>query len=221
MSRPAAIRLFIVDDHPVVRAGLYSIEVIAPHIRIVGEAASVEAARAGIRQQQPDVVLLDIRLRDGDGIDLCREIKTERSATRVLLLSSFVDDRLVLSALDAGADGYLLKEEDAQRLVQAIQDVHSGDAVLNESVRRRAAAVKEAGAEVGGPSLAGLTRQERRLLAEVAKGKTDKEVAAELGLSPKTARNYLDRIFTKLGVHTRTEAASAFILSGRRRWDEP
>jgi two-component system response regulator DevR len=220
MTPPSTIRLYIVDDHPIVRTGLYSIESFAPHIQIVGEADSVEAAWSGIRQLQPDVVLLDIRLRDGNGIDLCRQIKAARPGTRVLLLSSFVDDQLILTALDAGADGYMLKEDDAQRLVGAIETVSSGDAVLNESVRQRLVAGKEYRREIGGPSLECLTAQERRLLAEVAKGKTDKEVGAELGLSPKTARNYLDRIFTKLGVHTRTEAASAFILSGRRRWDD-
>jgi len=220
MSHTPVIRVCVVDDHPVVRAGLRSVEALAPHIKIVGEAGTMEEARIRIRELEPDVVLLDIRLRDGNGIDLCRETKARRPKTRVILLSSFVDDQLILSALDAGADGYLLKEDDAHRLVAAIEDVQSGDAVLNEAVRHRLSNGRELRPDHITAALDALTTQERRLLAEVAKGRTDKEVAVELGLSPKTARNYLDRIFTKLGVHTRTEAASAFILSGRRRWDD-
>jgi len=215
MNPPNVIRLFVVDDHPMVRVGLRSIGELAPHIHIVGEAGRVEDASAGILQHRPDVVLLDIRVRDRSGIDLCHQIKAEWPKMRVLLLSSFLDDQLILSALDAGVDGYLLKENDASRLVQAIEAVNSGEAVFDEAVRHRLIAGREHRS-----AIETLTPQELRLLAEVAKGKTDKEAAVELGLSPKTARNYLDRIFTKLGVHTRTEAASAFILSERRRWDE-
>ncbi|MEO5957912.1 MAG: response regulator transcription factor, partial [Opitutaceae bacterium] len=156
----------------------------------------------------PDVVLLDIRVGNHSGIELCRRIKAQLPAARVLLLSSFLDDRLILSALDAGVDGYLLKENDASRLVQAIEAVQSGEAVFDEAVRYRLSARRE-----NPPLLDSLTGQEFRLLAEVAKGKTDKEAAAELGLSPKTARNYLDRIFSKLGVHTRTEAATVFLTA--------
>jgi two-component system, NarL family, response regulator DevR len=216
MTGPTAIRVFIVDDHPMVRTGLHSIEDLAPHIKIVGEAGTLAEASVGILRHRPDVVLLDIRLKEGSGIDLCRRIKAQLPSVRVLLLSSYLDDQLILSALDAGVDGYLLKEDDAERLVEAIEHVRSGDAVFDEAVRHRITAGRESAHGAGGSLMASLTAQECRLLAEVAKGKTDKEVAAELGLSPKTARNYLDRIFTKLGVHTRTEAATAFILSGRR-----
>jgi two-component system response regulator DevR len=219
MSVRPLIRIFLVDDHPVVRAGLHSIEDLASHIQIVGEAATIDAAWAGILQRLPDVVLLDIRVGNQSGIELCRWIKAQFPTTRVLLLSSFLDDQLILSALDAGVDGYLLKEDDAERLVEAIEQVQSGEAVFDGAVWKRMSAGREKSSGPQPPSLDLLTAQERRLLAEVAKGKTDKEVAVELGLSPKTARNYLDRIFTKLGVHTRTEAATVFMLSGRRPWD--
>lgn len=212
MTAPNLIRLFVVDDHPMVRVGLRSIGELAPHIRIVGEAGRVEEASAGILLHRPDVVLLDIRVHDRSGIELCRRLKAELPAVRVLLLSSFLDDQLILSAFDAGVDGYLLKENDATRLIEAIESVNSGEAVFDEAVRHRLTAGREHRS-----ALDSLTPQELRLLAEVAKGKTDKEAATDLGLSPKTARNYLDRIFSKLGVHTRTEAASAYILSGRGR----
>jgi DNA-binding NarL/FixJ family response regulator len=220
MSSAAPIRLFIVDDHPMVRAGLRCIEDLAPHVKIVGEAGTIDAACAGILQHRPDVVLLDIRVRENSGIDLCRRIKAHLPAVRVLLLSSYLDDQLILSALDAGVDGYLLKEDDAERLVEAIENVRSGEAVFDEAIRDRMAARKGSGRQGLAPAVETLTIQERRLLAEVAKGKTDKEAAVELGIAPKTARNYLDRIFTKLGVHTRTEAATVFILSGRRTWND-
>jgi DNA-binding NarL/FixJ family response regulator len=209
------IRLFVVDDHPMVRVGLRSIGELAPHIRIVGEAGEVEEAGAGILQHRPDVVLLDIRIGDRSGIDLCHRIKTQCPKVRVLLLSSYLDDQLILAALDAGVDGYLLKENDALRLVQAVEAVHAGEGVFDEAVRQRMVTRRK-----GRSPIESLTSQEHRLLAEVAKGKTDKEAAVELGLSPKTARNYLDRIFTKLGVHTRTEAATLYIRAGRRGWNE-
>ncbi len=215
MNTPRVIRLFLVDDHPMVRVGLRSIGDLAPHIQIVGEAGRIEEASVGILRHRPDVVLLDIRVGNDSGIELCRRIKAHLPVVRVLLLSSFLDDHLILSALDAGVDGYLLKENDASRLVQAIETVNSGGAVFDDAVRQRLATGAPARAGSAAAGLDSLTGQERRLLAEVARGKTDKEVAAELGLTPKTARNYLDRIFTKLGVHTRTEAATAFILGQR------
>lgn len=203
---PAAIKLFVVDDHPVVRAGLRTIEELAPHIRIVGDAADISSALEGIARTRPDVALLDVRLKDESGIDLCRTLKAAGGSPRVLMLTSFIDDRLTLAAIEAGADGYLLKESDTMRLVHAIEEVHRGGTVFD--ARPAARHLSE------GSPFPALTAQERRLIAEIARGRTDKEAAEQLGLSPKTVRNYLDRIFTKLGVHTRTEAAAAFIRSG-------
>jgi len=217
--KPARIRLLIVDDHPIVRAGLRSVEELSPDISVAGETGDPHAAVEAAQRLQPDVVLLDIRLRDESGIDVCRRIKTAAPATRVLILTSYVDEQLILSALDAGADGYLLKENDTTRLVNAIHEIHAGEAVFDAEVTRQLD--NRSGHGGGGArALASLTAQERRLLAEVAKGKTDKVAAMELGLTPKTARNYLDHIFTKLGVHTRTEAATLYIRAGQRVWGE-
>lgn len=221
MNPTEAIRLFVVDDHPVVRAGLRSIEDMCEQIRIVGDADNADDALVQMSSLKPDVVLLDIRLQGTSGIDLCRQIKTTSPSTRVLFLTSYVDDQLILSALEAGADGYLLKESDTRRLVNAIHEVQLGEAVFDPEVTRQLAARKAGATGRASELLASLTAQELRLLAEVAKGRTDKEAAAELGLTAKTARNYLDRIFGKLGVHTRTEAAASYIRAGKRVWDAP
>jgi DNA-binding NarL/FixJ family response regulator len=221
MNTPESIRLFVVDDHPVVRAGLRTVEEMSSHIRIVGDAGHADDALIQMARLKPDVVLLDIRLQGTSGIELCRQIQTMLPATRVLILTSYVDEQLILSALEAGADGYLLKESDTRRLVNAITEVHRGEAVFDPEVTRQLANRKTGAGGRPAESLTALTAQELRLLAEVAKGKTDKEAAAELGLTAKTARNYLDRIFAKLGVHTRTEAATAYIRAGKRVWDAP
>lgn len=212
---PLPIRLLIVDDHPVVGAGLRTIQELAPEITIVGDAGSPAEALAGVARWQPNLVLLDIRLSGGSGIEVCRQLKAGAAPPRVVFLTSYADDQLILSALEAGADGYLLKENDTHRLVEALRAVAQGEAVFDAQVTRKLAQrPADSPARRAAALLATLTPQERRLLAEVAKGRTDKEVAAALGLSTKTARNYLDRVFTKLDVHTRTEAALLFVRAG-------
>lgn len=209
--RTTPVRLLIVDDHPVVRAGLRTVEEMAPDIQIVDQAGTAEEALSAAFRLKPDVVLLDIRLQGQSGIDVCRQLKAASPAVRVIFLTSYADDQLILSALEAGADGYLLKERDTRRLVDAIREVADGGAVFDPEVTQRLAGGR-ANRNSSHPAnpLHSLTAQERRLLAEVTQGKTDKEVAVALGLTAKTARNYLDRIFTKLGVHTRTEAAMLY-----------
>jgi len=218
---PSMIRIIIADDHAIVRAGLKQFLAAEKDMVVTGEAADGMETLACVRKAECDVVLLDIRLGESSGIDLCRQIKAASPATRVLILTSYVDDQLILSALEAGADGYLLKESDTKRLVNAINEVHRGEAVFDPEVTRQMASHNDETSDNPAQLIAGLSLQERRLLAEVAKGKTDKEAAAELGLTAKTARNYLDRIFTKLGVHTRTEAATAYIRAGKRVWEAP
>ena len=204
MSEGRIIKLLLVDDHPVVRDGLRRVRELAPGIGIVGDATTMHSAVAATLQLEPDVVLMDVRLPDGDGIEACRRIKRLRPETRILFLTSYADHRFVLAAMEAGGDGYLLKESDAQRVVDAMRTILQGGSVFDPIVTQ-----DSRGGAATNP-LAMLTGQERRLLAEVARGKTDKEAATLLGLTGKTARNYLDRIFTKLNVHTRTEAALLF-----------
>ena len=212
------VRLLLVDDHPVVRNGLLRMQELEPRFNVVGEAATMQAAVEAARNLSPDVVLMDVRLPDGDGMEACRRMKALLPETRILFLTSYADNRFVLAAMEAGGDGYLLKESDAQRIVDAIRIILQGGTVFDPIVTREV--MRDLKDGPGSNALATLTVQERRLLAEVAQGKTDKEAAVALGLTTKTARNYLDRIFTKLGVHTRTEAALLHARFGEKspRW---
>jgi len=203
------IRLLLVDDHPVVRNGLQQMRELEPRIQIVGEADTMVSAIETARRLSPEVILMDVRLPDGDGIEACRQIKRFLRETRILYLTSFADNRFVLASMAAGADGYLLKENSPQRIVEAIHVVLRGGTVFDPVATRNALSQQQGGSGVN--PLDGLTVQERRLLAEVAKGKTDKEVSVVMGLTAKTVRNYLDRIFAKLNVHTRTEAALLYV----------
>lgn len=212
------IKLLLVDDHPVVRDGLHRIQELEPRIQIVGEAATVWSAVAAARRLGPQLILMDVRLPDGDGIQACREIKAFLPDAQVLFLTSYADNRFVLAAMEAGGAGYLLKESGAQRIVEAIHAVLNGRTVFDPVVVQ--GGMGRAGSGDGNP-LGALSRQERRVLAEVAKGKTDKEVALALALTNKTVRNYLDRIFAKLKVHTRTEAALLYTRASEKlpSWD--
>jgi DNA-binding NarL/FixJ family response regulator len=207
------IRLLLVDDHPIVRDGLIRIQELEPRIQIVGEAATMQSAVEAAQRLNPDVILMDVRLPDGDGIDACRQIKAFAPHIRVLFLTSYANNRFVLAAIESGAEGYLLKESDTQRIVDAIYSILNGRTVFDPIIARQVTGSSSNG---GANPLEILAQQERRVLAEVAKGKTDKEVAAALGLTTKTARNYLDRIFAKLKVHTRTEAALLYTRASEK-----
>lgn len=205
MKSEDAINLLLVDDHPVVREGLRRIEELEPRIKIVGEAATMLAAVDAARRLGPQIILMDVRLPDGDGIEACRQIKASLPDTHVLFLTSFADNRFVLASMKAGADGYLLKESGIHRIVEAIHSILNGGTVFDPIVTNPVLRNLRTGGGVN--PLNALAAREWRVLAEVAKGKTDKEVATALNLTTKTARNYLAHIFTKLNVHTRTEAA--------------
>ena len=211
MKSSPTVRVLIVDDHPVVRAGLRVITEVDPGILVIGEAGSGAEAIVAVRKSLPDVVLLDVRLPDRNGIDVCRELKSRPGAPRVLFLTSFADNALVLAAIQAGGDGYLLKDNEPRDIVAAIRTVLAGgmlfDPIVARAVDRELKTVLPGNAP--GP-LGELSQQERRVVSAVADGKTDKEIAQMLKLQPKTVRNYLDRVFEKLGVNTRTEAAILF-----------
>ena len=211
MKPALPIRVLLVDDHPVVRTGLRIIAEVDPTITVVGEAGSAAEALRAIRILKPDVVLLDVRLPDRSGLEVCREIRAGNTGPRVLFLTSFADNPLVLAGMQAGGDGYLLKENEPRDIVAAIHIVMRGgtmfDPVVTRAVDREVRSVLP---QPPAASFSTLSDQEIRVLARVAEGKTDKEIAAELGLQPKTVRNYLERVYEKLGVKCRTQAAVMF-----------
>lgn len=208
-----AIRVLVVDDSALVRAGLRA--VLGTHgarggISVAGEASSVAAAIAEAKRLKPDVVLLDIRLPDGSGLDACREIKRLAPATRVLILTSAASDELIHQAVIAGAQGYLMKEIDPEGLTRAIADAFAGKSVLTPEITARVLQLLRDGASAPGAGLSTLSGQERRVLALVAEGLTNKEVAEKLRLSDNTVKNYLVSVFEKLQVKRRSQAAAVF-----------
>lgn len=220
MTTTAAIRVLLVDDSALVRRGVRS--VISTHstngaIEVIGEAAGAEAALAEVRRLRPDVVLLDIRLPDGSGVDVCREILRELPATRVLMLTSFVDDSLVYDAVIAGAHGYLMKEVDPAGLLEAITSVASGKSVLTPDVTNRVLRLIRDDPAAGNVDLSALSAQETRVLALVSDGLTNKEVGEKLSLSENTVKNYLVNVFEKLRVKRRSQAAALYAQAQRTK----
>lgn len=211
------VRLLIVDDSEVVRTGLRTLLGNESALEVVGEAASVAAGLESCRRHQPAVVLLDIRLPDGSGIEACRTIRREFPEVGVLILTSVIDDTVVDEAIRAGAHGYLLKEIDGRGLVHAIREVAEGRSILDPAITARVLQLVRTGnSGPGRDPLASLSAQEKRVLALIAEGCTNKEVAGRLGLSEKTVRNYLSTVFEKLHVSRRAEAAVIFAQEQRK-----
>jgi|ERR1051326_3316557 DNA-binding NarL/FixJ family response regulator len=217
MNQPEGkrIRLLIVDDHKVVRLGLNTLLSRHEGIDVVGEAGTAAAAIEQTARLTPDVVLMDVRLPDGNGFEACRQIRRTHPDTRVLFLTSFADEEIVLESIDVGGDGYLLKEIDEENLVQAIRNVAAGKSILDPAVTRRVLErVKNTDSGEDTPStnkLGSLSPQERRVLALVAEGQTNKEIGVVLGLSDKTVKNYLSNIMDKLQLTRRSQAAAYFV----------
>ncbi len=207
MGQP--VRILLVDDHEVVRAGLRMLLGHRPNIAIVGEASTAAAAVAEAGRTAPDVVIMDVRLPDGSGVEACREIRSTRPATRVLILTSFADEEAVDASVMAGASGYLLKQTRGAELIHAIDVVAAGGSLLDPTVTGQLLARfrRLAGSGEGDP-VASLTEQERRVLALVGEGKTNREIAATLNLSEKTVKNYVSTLLGKLHVQRRAAAAA-------------
>lgn len=211
------LRLMLVDDHEVTRLGLRTLLEGCPSFEIAGEAASVAEAVEAVVRIKPDLVLLDVRLPDGSGIEVCRRLQQLDLETKVLVLTSYADDKIVLDAIAAGADGYLLKEIHGERLIQAIQDVAAGRSILDPAVTRRVmSCVANPGSPGSKSKLDLLSAQERRVVALVSEGKTNKEIGRELSLSDKTVKNYLSNAMEKLNLSRRAQAAALFIDQTRQ-----
>ncbi len=211
----SAITVVLVDDSEVVRVGLRALLGTEPDIRVAAEAATVATGVEACARLRPKVVLLDIRLPDGTGFDACRQIIKRAPETRVLFLTSVVDNTMVEEAIRAGAHGYLLKEIDGRGLMSAIRDVAAGKSILDPAVTARVIELVKLGTGARDP-LATLSPQEKRVLALIAEGCTNKEVAMKLNLSEKTVKNYLSTVFEKLHVSRRAEAAVIFAQERQR-----
>jgi two-component system response regulator DevR len=211
-SRPAPgspLRLLVVDDHEVVRQGLVSMLGRREGFQVVGEAGTAADAVQMALKFQPDLVIMDVRLPDGSGIEACREIRSQLPATRVVILTSYPDEEAVFSAIVAGASGYLLKQIRARDLVSAIEAVGRGESLLDPAVTEKVLErVRRIASGDEHDELAQLTQQERKILALVAEGKTNKEIADEVFLSDKTVKNYVSSILSKLNLQRRAQAAA-------------
>jgi two-component system, NarL family, response regulator DevR len=214
------IRVMLVDDHEIVRQGLRSLLERREHITVVAEAGTVAEAVKEAARTQPDVIVMDVRLPDGTGIEACRDIRAEQPQTRVLMLTSFADDEAVYAAIVAGAAGYLLKQTRGRELVSAIESVARGESLLDPSVTN-AVLTRMRELATGGhkDKLSELSEQERRILGLIAEGKTNREIAGTVYLSEKTVKNYVSTILSKLGMERRAQAA-AFLADQRARGHE-
>ena len=209
------LRILVVDDHEVVRQGLVALLGRRDEFQVVAEAGTLSEALAATRRFVPDLVVMDVRLPDGSGIEACREIRSEYPEIKVVMLTSYPDEEAVLSAIIAGASGYLLKQVRGRDLVAALEAVGRGDSLLDPAVTERVLErVRRVASGAERDDLADLTAQERKILMLVADGKTNKEIASEVFLSDKTVKNYVSSILAKLNLQRRAQAA-AFVARHR------
>lgn len=200
------ITVFLVDDHEVVRRGVRDLLESTGDVTVVGEAGSVAEALERVPAAAPDVAVLDVQLPDGTGIELCRELRSQRPELSCLMLTSFPDDDALLDAVVAGASGYVLKQVRGSDLVDAVRQVATGHSLLDPVLRERAAKRIRSGPEED-ERLSHLTPQERRILDLLADGMTNRQIADEMFLAEKTVKNYVSNLLAKMGMSRRTEAA--------------
>lgn len=212
---PRPITVFLLDDHEIVRRGIAELLSGEPDIEVVGQSGSAAQAVRRIPALRPDVAILDARLEDGSGIDVCRDVRSVDPSIRALILTSYEDDDALFAAIMAGAAGYLLKEVRAAGLVDAVRRVAAGQSLLDPAVTATVLERLRSGGSAADPRLRGLSEQEQRILALIGDGLSNREIAAELFLAEKTVKNYVSSILAKLGLGSRTQAA-VFEVERRR-----
>ncbi|WBB81707.1 response regulator transcription factor [Micromonospora sp. WMMD882] len=200
------IRVFLLDDHEVVRRGLADLLTSSGDIEVVGESGSAPEAARRIPALRPDVAILDARLPDGNGIDVCRDVRAVDSSIKGLILTSYEDDEALFAAIMAGAAGYVLKQIRGTDLVDAVRRVAAGQSLLDPAITTRVLDRIRSGVEQP-QELKSLTEQERRILEYVAEGLTNREIAGKMFLAEKTVKNYVSSVLAKLGLERRTQAA--------------
>ncbi|GAB2971331.1 response regulator transcription factor [Amycolatopsis acidiphila] len=207
------IKVFLVDDHEVVRRGVADLLEADPELVIVGEAPTAAQALARIPALRPDIAVLDVRLPDGNGIELCRDLRSKLPELNVLMLTSYTDEEAMLNAILAGAGGYVIKDIQGLQLVSAVREVGSGRSLLDNRAAATLMAKLRSDASDAGP-LAGLSERERTLLDLIGEGLTNRQISERMFLAEKTVKNYVSRLLTKLGLERRTQAA---VLATRMR----
>jgi two-component system response regulator DevR len=211
-----AVRVFLLDDHDVVRRGLRDL-LEAEGMEVVGEAATAEEGLSRIPPTRPEVAVLDVRLPDGNGVEVCRDIRSRHPEIKCLMLTSFADDEALFQAIMAGASGYLLKQLKGDDIVDAVQRVSQGQSLLDPAVTARVLERLRTGPEED-EALARLTDQERRILELIAEGLTNRQIAERIHLAEKTVKNYVSNVLSKLGMERRTQAA---VYAARLTDDHP
>lgn len=199
-------RVFLLDDHEIVRRGIHELLDAEDDLEVVGEASTSSEAMTRIPLTRPDVAILDVRLLEGDGIEVCREIRSVMPEVACLMLTSFADDEALLGAVVAGAAGYVLKQIRGSDLVGSVRRVANGESLLDPLLVSRVRA--RLGRDQEDERLARLSAQERRILELIAEGKTNREIAGALYLAEKTVKNYVSNLLPKMGMERRTQAAS-------------
>jgi DNA-binding NarL/FixJ family response regulator len=211
MTQPAGdqrvIGVFLLDDHEIVRRGVRELLEAEPDIKVVGEAGTAASALARIPALRPDVAVLDVRLPDGDGVSVCRDIRSQLPQVACLMLTSFGDDEALFDAIMAGASGYVLKQIRGNDLVGAVRAVAAGESMLDPEAASRVMARMRDQARRADP-LAELTAQERRILELIGEGLTNRQIGERMYLAEKTVKNYVSGLFAKLGMERRTQAAA-------------
>ncbi len=203
------LRILLVDDHEVVRLGIKALLGRYPHFQVVAEAGNAPEAVQQALQHHPDVIIMDIRLPGKSGIEATQEITQKLPGTKVIMLTSFAEDNMLFDAIMAGASGYVLKQIGGGELVRALETVARGEKLLDPAVTQKVFdRVRQTAREAQGENFARLTERELQILAQVAEGKTNKEIAEKVFLSEKTVRNYVSSILDKLNLSTRSEAAA-------------
>jgi DNA-binding NarL/FixJ family response regulator len=202
-----AVGVFLLDDHEIVRRGVRELLEAEPDITVVGEAGTAQGALARVPALRPDVAVLDVRLPDGDGVSVCRALRSRTPETACLMLTSFGDDEALLQAVMAGAAGYVLKQIRGTDLVGAVRTVASGESMISPGTAGALLARAGEQARAADP-LAGLTGQERRILEQIGRGLTNRQIGEQLSLAEKTVKNYVSVLFAKLGMERRTQAAA-------------
>jgi two-component system response regulator DevR len=214
MTAPTPIRVFLLDDHEIVRRGLRTLLEAEDDIEVVGEAGLVADAIPAILQLRPDVAILDGRLPDGSGIEVCREVRAVDASIKGLILTSYDDDEAMFTAILAGAAGYVLKQIDGTSLLSGIRAVVQGHSLIDPSVAVRVIDRMRNGQAAGPAELASLTPQEKKILSLIAEGLTNRQIGERMFLAEKTVKNHVTSVLAKLGVERRTQAA---ILASKLR----